>query len=389
MTADSPSRQFCDRLQAFFAGGRCFLLSKGRVGLYVGLRAMGLPPGSKVLVPGYTCVVVPSAIQYAGLKPVYADIDPQTYNLDPSLLEQRAPPGSGDVAAVIVQHTYGIPAAVSAIQTWAASRGIPLIEDCCHIFGVRVAGRLCGTFGAFAFMSGQWNKPFSTGLGGMLLVNDPAIAQRAEEIIRDEAVSPGWLKNVLLRAQIVAFHSLVRPETAARITDLYRAMSALGLVIGSSSNEEYRGIMPANYLSRMADCQARQGLWEMARIEQNLQHRTRVTAFYQRELARIGFPTVAEVPEDGLPLLRYPLRVANKTEVLALASKQRLEIGSWFEVPLHPAGTRMEDFAYRRGMCPRAEAACDQVINLPTHLRVSESTAERVIALVQAHARPA
>src|SRR5262245_40868819 len=77
------SREFRGLIETFFGGGRCFLLAKGRVALYVGLRSLGLRPGSKVLMPGYTCMVVPSAVQYAGLKPVYLDIDPGSYNLDP------------------------------------------------------------------------------------------------------------------------------------------------------------------------------------------------------------------------------------------------------------------------------------------------------------------
>lgn len=138
-------------------------------------------------MPGYTCLVVPSAVQFAGLKPAYLDIDPATYNLDPQRLAAAA---SDDVAALIVQHTYGIPCPMVEIQRWADSRGIPLIEDCCHTFGTRIDGRLCGSFGAFAFMSGQWSKPFSTGLGGILLVNDPALAARVERLIQEEAHTP-------------------------------------------------------------------------------------------------------------------------------------------------------------------------------------------------------
>jgi len=383
--ADPPAAGFCRAIETFFGGGRCFLLAKGRVGLYVGLRALGLPPGSKVLMPGYTCVVVPSAAQYAGLHPVYVDIDPRTYNLDPALLDRAT---TGGVAALVVQHTYGIPADMAAVGRWAAARGIPLIEDCCHVFGARVDGRLCGTFGALAFMSGQWNKPFSTGLGGILLVNDAALAERVERIIREEAASPGRLKSLWLGGQLLAFRFLVRPGTAARMTGLYRAAARLGLVIGSSAREEYRGVRPAGYLSRMAACQARQGLREMARIEDNLRQRMRLTAFYRRELPRIGFAAVPGVPEEGWPLLRYPVRVANKAEVLALGARQRLEIGSWFELPLHPAGTRMADFGYAAGTCPQAEAAAAEVINLPTHLRVTQAIAQQTVDFLRRHARP-
>lgn len=380
------TKTLCDQIEAFFAGGHCFLLAKGRVGLYAGLLALNLPRGSKVIMPGYTCMVVPQAVQSAGLEPVYVDIDPNTYNMDPSLLE-RAP--SNDVAAVITQHTYGIPCDMAAIQQWAAPRKIPLIEDCCHTFGARVRGQLCGTLGAFAFMSGQWNKPFSTGLGGILLVNDPSLADNVRRIVREKAHQPGLLRNLMFRIQIAAFELLVRPRTAARITRLYRALTKYGLVIGSSSAKELQGTLPEHYLSTMAACQIRKGIREMGRIEENIRHRTRLSALYSQRLPEIGFAPVEAARQSELPLLRYPVRVANKNEVLHAAEKEGVEIGSWFEVPLHPAGTNMEELGYHPGMCPQAEAASRQVINLPTHLKVDKATATCTLEFLAKHAKPA
>ena len=380
-----PSAAFCGKIESFFGQGRCFLLAKGRVGLYAGLKAMNLPKASEVLMPGYTCMVVPSAVQFAGLKPIYADIDPATYNLDVRQVEAAS---AQDVSALIVQHTYGIPCNMTPLGQWAASRGVPVIEDGCHCFGSKVGGRLCGTFGAFAFMSGQWNKPFTTGLGGMLLVNDSALAERVAQIIDTEALVPGTLKNFVLFAQILAHKLLVRPSTAIAVMWLYRALNRLGLAVGSSSQEELSGKMPKRYLATMAACQVRQGLREMAEIEANIRHRVRLTAFYQAELPRFGFAPLPASVVEGLPLLRYPVRVDNKEQVLSNAGRSRVEIGSWFEVPLHPKGTRMEAFGYRQGMCPEAEAASREVVNLPTHQKVSMAIAERTLDFLRKQARP-
>ncbi len=386
MTPDALAAELCKSIEAFFGGGRCFLGAKGRVGLYAGLRALDLPRGARVLMPGYTCMVVPSAVQFAGLKAAYVDIDPATYNLDPKGLESLP---SGDVSALIVQHTYGIPCDMAPLDAWAADRGIPIVEDCCHAFGSRYQGRLCGTLGRFAFMSGQWNKPFSTGLGGLLLVSDSALAARVEEIFRRDAAVPGRLKNLFLLGQIFAHKLLVRPTTAMTITTVYRVLNRLGLAVGSSSREELRGEMPLRYLATMAPCQIRQGIREMARIEENIEHRRRLTAFYQAELPRLGFtPLAAELVAD-LPLLRYPVRVRNKQELLARAARSGVEIGSWFEIPLHPEGTRMEHFDYQTGMCPHAEAASREVINLPTHRKVSPAAAEKTLDFLKHHGVPA
>ena len=174
-----------------------------------------------------------------------------------------------------------------------------MIEDCCHTLGSRVQGRLCGAFGQFAFMSGQWNKPFSTGLGGMLLVNDHGLAGRVEEIIRREAAVPGRMKNLVLAVQILAYRCFVRPATTARLMQLYRSLNRWGLVIGSSSEGELKGEMPRGYLATMAGCQMRRGLREMSRVEENIAHRRRLTAFYHGRLAELGFSPLA-VPGRGI-----------------------------------------------------------------------------------------
>jgi perosamine synthetase len=381
----SSSLQFSDQIGRFFGGGSCFLFAKGRVGLYAGLRAMELTPGRKILMPGYTCLVVPSAVQYAGLTPAYVDIDPETYNLNPALLDVAAP---SDTAALIVQHTYGIPCDMASITAWTSSRTLPIIEDNCHTFGTRFDGRLCGTFGRFAFMSGQWNKPFSTGLGGMLLVNEPALAAAVERLLDRELKQPSRHVNTVLRCQIKAHDLLVRPATALLLTTVYRALNRLGLVKGSSSSEELRGVMPADYFTAMAPCQVRRGLKELARIEDNIRHRTALTAFYQKELPGIGLAPLRGDKMGSLPLLRYPVRVANKREVLSRAARRGVEIGSWFEVPLHPEGTRMEDFGYREGMCPEGEKACREVVNLPTHRKVTPAAAQRTLDFLKTWARP-
>ena len=111
------------------------------------------------------------------------------------------------------------------------------------------------------------------------------------------------------------------------------------------------------------------------------------TAFYQAELPRLGF---APLPAHGcrrFAAVAVSVRVANKEEVLVLAGRARVEIGSWFESPLHPAGTRMEAFGYREGMCPEAEAASREVVNLPTHRKVSPAVAERTLEFLRKQAR--
>ncbi len=369
----------------FFGSGAAFAFWKGRVALYAILRGLGVGPGDEVVVPGYTCVMVPGPVLYTGARPVYADIEPRYYVTPPASVAAKITPRT---RAILVQHTYGFPAPVAEIRRIADPRGIPVIEDCCHTFGGRVDGRLLGTLGTAAFFSGQWNKPYSTGLGGLALVHDPALAER----VRAEQASyppPGRAAAFMLAAQLLVYELLIFPRTTALATRLFRWLTRKGLVVGSSSTAEFEPTMPPGYARGPAPVQCRIGAREVARAASNLQTRQRATAAYLAELPKLGYTVPPTLENWDTPLLRFPLRVANKVEALARAASYGVEIGSWFECPLHPIETDHAAFLYEAGSCPVAERAAAEVINLPTHRRVRQRDIERTLAFVREVCRPA
>jgi len=370
-------RAYEQAYEAMFPGSRAFAFWKGRVALYAILRGLGIGPGDDVLMPGYTCMVVPGAAIYAGARPIYIDIRPEDYNLDPDLLDRAVTPNT---RALIVQHTYGYPADMDRIMAWAKQRQIPVIEDCCHALGCLYRGKLVGRFGAAAFFSSQWNKHFPTALGGVAIVNDTGLAGQIEHIAAQECCTPTRRAVWMLGLQMLAHHGLVFPRTLLRAQGVFRWLTAKGLVIGSASSEELTDRMPPNYFMGMSDLQARVGLYELTRLLENLRHRADVSNYYRRRLR-------ADANDEATqPLVRYPLRVKDRDAFIAAAFRERIEIGTWFEAPLHPHETDHTLFGYQYGSCPEAERAASHVVNLPVHLRVSHDYAECVVDFVNRHA---
>ncbi len=192
----------------------------------------------------------------------------------------------------------------------------------------------------------------------------------------------------MLAAQLLVYELLVHPSTTAFATRLFRWLTRHGLVVGSSSRAEFEPTMPAGYLRGAARVQCCLGQLEVRRAASNTASRQRAAEFYRRELPRLGYP-VATLPAGwDTPLVRFPLRVANKAEALAEAAHHGVEIGSWFECPLHPIETDQKAFGYLDGMCPVAERATVEVINLPTHRRVGGRDLERTLEFVQKVCRP-
>jgi dTDP-4-amino-4,6-dideoxygalactose transaminase len=371
---------------AFGEGFGAFAFWKGRIALYAVLRALDLREGDEVLVPGYTCVVVPHAVRYAGAAPVYVDITPGGYNADPASVAARVTPRT---RALIVQHTYGAPADLEALSTIAERHRLNVIEDCAHVLiGSSYRNRLLGGWGCAAFFSFQWSKPYTSGLGGMIVTRDERLAARLQAIQRTFVAAP-LRRRLQLRLQYAIYRRMFRPRFYWLGERVLHSFSRVGLFVGSSSAAELSGKVPADLHWRMADFQMRAGLAQMARARDNAIHRRRLSDYYGEALQRYGWPPADVLAGDGIILLRYPIRVANKAPLLAQARAARIEVGSWFETPLHPLPLSDHPrVGYRVGCCPIAEATAAEVINLPLHERVTRAEAERIVQFIVSRAMP-
>lgn len=186
----------------------------------------------------------------------------------------------------------------------------------------------------------------------------------------------------MLSLQRLVYRTTIFPTTTAFATAAFRWLTRKGAVVGSSATYEFVPEMPPGFFTRMSRGQARAGLRQLAKVDRNIAHRREMKRVYDALLRQAGWP-VPDIPQQVDPVLvRYPVRVADKARAVREAAKHLVELGTWFECPLHPIETPMEQYGYRDGMCPVAEQACREVVNLPTHPRAGEKTAARCVAFV-------
>lgn len=153
-----------------------FLSWGGRVALSACIYALDLQPDGEVILPGYTCVVVPNAFSYAGVKTVYSDIELDTYGLDVSQIENKI---TNKTKAILIQHLYGLVCRdYEAIIDLATHHGLKVIEDCAHCTGAEYKGKKVGNLGDVAFYSSEQSKVFNTIQGGVAVTNNDLLAQR-------------------------------------------------------------------------------------------------------------------------------------------------------------------------------------------------------------------
>ena len=370
-------RKFAD----FLGARHAFAFWKGRVALYAILKAMGIRSEDEIILPGYTCVMNVNPIKYLSARPVYVDIEPATFNIDVNLLKEKI---TSKTKVIIAQHTYGYPCDMDAIMKIAQDNNITVIEDCCLALGSKYKGKMVGTFGKAAYFSSQWNKPYTTGLGGMVITNDSKLAEKIHTLCDNEMCHPSNRDVFMLWAQLTIYRLFIYPRTTAFAQNLFRYLTNKRIVLGSSSTSEFQPVRADDFFKSISGVQARSGFRQLSKITENIQHRKKMALLYDKLLK--GKNINPQKSDDNIEpvLVRYPLRIKAKNEVLEKAAKKGIELGSWFESPLHPIETPLQVYDYEIGSCPQAERAANEVVNLPLHPRVSEKTARKTVDFIVA-----
>jgi perosamine synthetase len=154
-------------------------VSSGTSGLHLCIRALGISEGDEVLVPSFAFIAVANTVRYEKAIPVFVDIDPETLNLDPSLLEQVI---TARTRAIIVVHTFGCPAELTSILQIAQRHGLFVIEDACEALGAEYEGQKLGALGNVGVFGFYPNKQITTGEGGAVVTSNPEIALKVRKL---------------------------------------------------------------------------------------------------------------------------------------------------------------------------------------------------------------
>jgi len=357
-----------------------FYFYRGRVALYALLRILNLDPGDEVIIQAFTCLAVPRPIVGLGLRPVYVDIDPRTYNADPAQVKCRI---TERTRAIIVQHTFGIPASMDAIVAIARSRGLVVIEDCCHTLGSTYQGKSLGCIGDAAFYSYEWGKPIVIGLGGTAVVHSEKLLQNMR-ILYNTFVDPPLKDIARVNLQYFAHALLRRPALFWMIRKIYRALSESGIVVGTFPHGEFSGGLSEEYQRTMAPSLRVRLAGKLAKAEAGILHRKHVGAQYEDRFKQLGLARPESPRGSETVYLQYPLVVRDKRRVLSEARKWKVELGDLFSSPVHPLATQQcKSVGYEKGCCPIAEDMCDRIVSLPLHETVRQVDIDRTFDFLQ------
>lgn len=286
---------------------------------------------------------------------------------------------------ILAQNTFGLSADLDALGAVADRAGAVLVDDCTHGLGGTYRGRPNGATAPFGFFSTQWSKPISTGLGGFAVARDDAAAGRLRALETD-AVEPSRLRVLALQGLVRGREWAGRGAVFRMGRAAYRATSRLGLLPASSGREELAGtMMPAGFLARLSEAQARIGSAGLGRLDGDVERRRAAAHRYSDWLTAHGRAAAAEPGEAGHAFLRYPLRVRDRQAFRAAATRAGVDLGDWFVSPVHPVTEDLGRWGYTAGTAPEAERACGEIVNLPTEPSLGQRGVDEVLSLLAAH----
>jgi len=298
--------------------------SNGTTALHAALHALGVGEGDTVVTTPFSFIATANAVRLVGARPVFVDIDPRTYNLDPGAVE-RMLRRRDDVAAVLAVHLYGLPAAMEELSALADEYGVALVEDAAQAHGARYDGRPVGSLGDAACFSFYPTKNMTTGEGGMVVTDDAGVAERADRFI-DHGRTEGYR------------HAEV------------------------------------GHNFRMTDLAAAIGRAQLGRLDEAVERRRANAALLDERLAGTPVRTPAAPAGRRHAYHQYTVRTDRREALAEHCREQGVDTAVYYPVPIHdqPAYEGYDADA------PTAARAAEEVLSLPVHPALSQHEIEQV-----------
>jgi len=310
-------------------------VNTGTSALHLALLAAGVGPGDEVITTPFTFVATAAAIGYTGATPVFVDIDPASFTIDPSKIEAAITPRT---KAIIPVHLYGQPADMDPIVEIATRRNLVLIEDACQAHLAEYKGRRVGSIGpigCFSFYPGKNLGAY--GEGGAAVTSSPEYAQ-AMRLLRS------WGEDVRYHHRVKGFN--------------YRMDGLQGAILGV----------------------------KLRHLEAWTEGRRAAAARYAEGLADAGVETPREMPYARHVFHVYAIRVRDRAAVNAKLTEAGIATGIHYPIPIH-LQEAYKDLGHRVGDFPAAERAAQEVLSLPIFPELTEAQVDEVCAAVKAATR--
>jgi dTDP-4-amino-4,6-dideoxygalactose transaminase len=329
MIAQGPRvKSFEEAFAAMCGVKHAVATTSGTTALHVALLAAGIGKGDEVITSPFTFIASANSILYAGARPVFIDIDPTTFNLDPQLIEAAI---TSKTKAILPVHLFGLSCEMDPIMAIARKHGLVVIEDACQSHGAVYKGKRVGSFGVGTF-SFYPTKNMTSAEGGMITMDEDGIDEKC---------------------RVIRQHGMRR--------------------------RYYHDELGFNF--RMTDIHAAIGLEQLKKLESKNNQRRANASFLSAHLKGVVIPTIPAGCEHVYH--QYTVRVPDGKRDALRVYLQENGVGSevYYPVPIHQQSFYVGELGYK-GSFPEAERAANEVLSLPVHPALSQMDLETIVGNV-------
>jgi len=348
----------------------------GRTALHALLAAKGLSPGDEVLIQSYTCVAVPNSILWAGATPIYVDID-ENLTMSPEDLVKKITPKS---KAVIIQHTFGMPAKISELIKIAREKKLFVIEDCAHALGAKYNNLPVGSFGDAAFFSFGRDKTISSVFGGAVTTNDDFVAEQLRSM-EVEFAKPSyiWIAQQLMHPIVMWIGKKFYKQGGKVLIALVKRQNITSRAVYSTEKSggkpEFTGKQFCGGLASLA-------IHQFKKLERFNEHRKSSAELYAK-LLHSNIHRQLKTERGESTWLRYTIWHERQADIMRIAKERGIFLGDWYDTPIAPRGVDYLKIHYQLGSCPVTEKIANGTVNLPTDIHTSSTDIQNIVTIIQ------
>ncbi len=378
----SAIRELEEYFKEYFNVKYAISFNSGRSALLAILNSLNFKEGDEILLQAFTCNALVNPILALNLKPIFVDIEKETLNLDPKDLKRKITPKS---KAVIIQHTFGLPAKIKEIGEICSENDLILIEDCAHSLGATLENKKLGTFGKVSFFSFGRDKVISSVYGGMAITNDPILGEKLKEF-QKRCSFPSYFWTLKQLFHPILTECFIKPlygffGVGKWILVFFQKLKILSKAVNEI---EKKGKLPSYFPKKLPEALAFLALHQLRKLEKFNQHRNKIAKIYDENLKDLNIQL--PIPQKGRVYMRYPLILENRKtdEILKRLEKENIFLDDgWRKTPIVPFDTDQEKMHYKFGSCPIAEKVAKSILNLPTHIQISERSAQTITIVLK------
>lgn len=302
--------------------------SSGTTALHTALLAHGIHQEDEVITSPFTFIASSNSVLFVGAKPIFVDIDPKTFNIDPNLIEAAI---TSNTKAIMPVHLFGLSAAMEPILDIASRHNLVVIEDACQSHGAINNGKKVGSFGTGVF-SLYPTKNITSAEGGMITTNDVEVAEKAR-IIRQHGMRRRYHHDEL------------------------------------------------GFNFRMTDVHAAIGLEQLKKLNKFNQARQANASYLSKHLQGVTIPFIPDGCEHVFH--QYTIRVpdADRDEMIKYLRERGIGPAIYYPIPIHKQTYYMQELGYEQTL-PEAECAAEEVLSLPVHPALSQQNLDTIVTAV-------